>query len=156
MPKKKKSKKGPNLIGLRKNAYKAHTRDFVDSLDQDWVKKLPPKEKKWYNKFLREYYGTTFSSSKSLHKGGKAKRRELYREKNHREGDVTYKCNRAIVFSDANYDNNDYAYESENALIDLIDLKNKVVQTAEDMGDDLDKLSDQELAELINKQRKDE
>ena len=145
------------MVGLRRNSYKAHTREYVDCLNEDWVKKLPPKEKKWYNQFLREYYGTTFSSARSLHKGGKAKRRELYREKNHREADITYRRDRFGLYEDGTTDDDASErefYETEDALIDLIDTKTKLLEDVVDIEDNLDDMSDAELADLMNKTRK--
>lgn len=89
--KKRKTKKAKNLIGLRWNAYRAHTRHLVDNIQDGYIKDLSEKDKKWLNQFNREYYGTTFSSSRSLHKGGKKTRRALYRDKNRREASVWYK-----------------------------------------------------------------
>lgn len=137
--KRRKSKRAKNLVGLKKNAYRAHTKYHVDSIDDGYIKTLSPKEQKWMNKFLREYYGTTFSSSHPLHGRGHTKRRELYREKNKREADVTYRREKAHedYIGELEKDNY-YEINPEDALIDLIDLKKGIGKLADESIDEED------------------
>jgi len=124
MTKKRKSKKAKNLVGLRRNAYRAHTQNFVDNIYDGYIDKLDEKDKKWLNQFNREYYGTTFSSSKMLHKGGKNTKRQLYREKNKREADVWYGMNK-INYSNLTklLEDKSIATNPEESLINILDLK---------------------------------
>lgn len=126
-----KTKKASNKIGLKANAYRAHTKYYVDSLFDGYVKDLPEKDQKWMNKFLREYYGTTFSSSRPLIGTGKKKKREMYREKNKREADITYRNSKIDSEAMRTYYNEISLYNNpENIIIDSIDFKEGYQETS--------------------------
>lgn len=126
-----KTKKAKNKIGLKPNAYRMHTKYYVDSLFDGYVKELPEKDQKWMNQFLREYYGTTFSSSRPLIGTGKKKKREMYREKNKREADITYRNSKIDSEAMRTYYNEISLYNNpEEVIIDSIDFKNGYQETS--------------------------
>lgn len=135
--KKRKSKKAKNLIGLRWNSYRAHTRPFVDNITDGYIKSLSQEEKEWLNKFNREYYGTTFSSSKPLIGKTQDDKRAKYREKNRREADVYYAVD---TYSPGYHDDDRLSGTDkgramldalsvncpEDAILELVDLKDSI------------------------------
>jgi len=139
-----KSKKAKNKVGLRFNAYRAHTKYYVDSVLDGYIKDLDEKEQKWMNQFLREYYGTTFSSSRPLIGTGKKKKREMYREKNKREADITYRNTQIDSEAMRTYYNDISLYNNpEDVIIESLDFKNGYKETS------VEGLTEEELQEIF-------
>lgn len=55
--------------------------------DADYLDKLGPKEREWYNKFVREYYDGNVPKRGALHKS-KTLRRDCYTRKNLQNRDL--------------------------------------------------------------------
>lgn len=141
---KKKSKKAKNKVGLKFNAYRAHTKYYVDNILDGYINKLSEKDQKWMNQFLREYYGTTFSSSRPLIGTGKKKKREMYTQKNRREADITYRNQRIDSEAMRTYYNEVSLFNNpEEVIIDSIDFKNGYEETS------VEGLTDEELQNIF-------
>lgn len=122
-PKKKTKRSQTKYPGLNPALNKGSIRDF---LDFDYLDQLSPKDKEFLNKFATESYSADFRGDKPLYTG-KKKRRQIYRENNSRNNDMTsYLGNyrRLESFEDLK----DYDLKTRNqedSWIELIDIKNK-------------------------------
>lgn len=74
----------PLGLSKRKNA-----RNRAELIEQDYIKKLSPKEKAWLNKFNEEWISASFDKNnrKNLHKTKEAKR-DCYGRNNSRNRDL--------------------------------------------------------------------
>lgn len=70
-------------------------------LDQDYIDKLSPSEKKWLDAFNQETIITNFNHSGKKHYNSKKKRREIYKENNLRNKDIfsNLKANNKLLYS---------------------------------------------------------
>ncbi len=72
---------------------KRYPRTVFELKDQDYVRRLSPKDRAYLELFNEEYYNATFSDE-PLHKTAE-QRRELYSVKNHRNVDIYGRCTAA-------------------------------------------------------------
>ena len=80
-----KPKKKRKFYGLSRNHTRRAARDFNDI---DYADKLSPAEKRWLDRFCREYYQNTFTGTHRDHHNLQEMRRRCYRGENERNRDV--------------------------------------------------------------------
>lgn len=157
MPKNKKPKKSrrsaeenPDL----KPEFNLKTR--VDLIDQDYLDKLTPAEKKWLNKFNREYVSASFEEKGNLHRSKKLKK-DSYDRNNARNRDVLTRAKASNNLTDyeelhetsSNNDYEDYIIEQ----LDQKDIVEAIEWMADELGKDEESLEKRVIGEIESKEK---
>jgi hypothetical protein len=119
----------------------------VDLLDQDYIDKLSPKERKWLNKFNKEYISASFEEKGNIHKTKRLKK-ESYDRNNARNRDILTRAKASNQLTDyeelhEETSNNDY----EDYIIEELDKKD-IIQAVEWLAEELGK-DEQALEERL-------
>ncbi len=96
-------------------------------LDYDYLSKLTHKEKKWLDKFSKEYINASLDAKKlekNLHNTPKLKK-DCYDRNNARNRDLFFKLEMGGVFDHEILEKDILSYEIENELIKKIDEDNQ-------------------------------
>jgi hypothetical protein len=123
------AKRGP-LAGLRPSV---HPKSRWELIDQDYVNKLSPEEKKWLSDFNEEYVGASFNHSGDILHKTKEEKLDCYRRNNSRNRD-TVSLFRTTGWTDnweeaVDNKRNPNPSMQEDTMIELIDKRNKKLKS---------------------------